>query len=154
MYSIRKEDRKRLTTVKAGQVITVRTGVHITYAPDRVQVLKPLPELGLHPGEIILRYMNRGEGFADVWANGKWSREFDCSFILEKNDGGCIRGCSAKVIAEGRKDWWVQVQTSQDLIGWTKVDDQFDCMDSLGGDPECDKLGKTTDAQKNGNRDR
>ncbi len=138
LYSTWKEGRKSVAAVKNGQVVTGLTGVHITYAPDRVQVLQPLPELRLQAGDIILRYMYRGEGFADIWAKGQWRREYDCTFITEKDNAGCLRDCAAKVISEGRKDWWVQVKTSEGLIGWAKAEDQFDCMDSLGGDSKCD----------------
>ena len=30
------------------------------------------------------------------------------------------------------------MKTSEGLIGWAKAEDQFDCMDSLGGDSKCD----------------
>jgi len=89
-----------VATVKSGQVVAGLTGVHITYETDRVQVLQPLPELELRAGDMIMRYMYRGEGFADIWAKGQWRREYDCTFIT----------------------------------------DQFDCMDSLGGDSKCDNL--------------
>jgi hypothetical protein len=140
LYSSWKQDRKPLTTLKSAEVVTGVTGVHITYEPDRIQVLQPLPELRLEPGDIILRYMYRGEGFADVWTRGQWRRQFDCSFITEKNNTGCLWYCAAKVITEGRKDWWVQVKTSQGLSGWVKSEDQFDCMDKLAGDSKCDDL--------------
>jgi hypothetical protein len=140
LYSTWKEGRKLVTTVKSGQVVIGLTGVHITLEPDRVQVLQPLPELHLQTGDIILRYMYRGEGFADIWAKDQWRREYDCTFITEKNNSGCLRDCAAKVITEGRKDWWVRVKTSEGLIGWAKAEGQFDCMDSLGGDAKCDNL--------------
>lgn len=140
LYSTWKEGRKPVATVKSGQVVTGLTGVHITYEPDRVQALQPLPELQLQVGDIILRYMYRGEGFADIWAKGQWKREYDCTFITEKDNAGCLRDCAAKVITEGRKVWWVQVKTKEGSIGWAKAEDQFDCMDSLGGDSKCDNL--------------
>jgi len=121
-------------------VVTGLTGVHITYEPDRVQVLQPLPGLRRQAGDIILRYMYRGEGFADIWAKGQRRREYDCTLITEKDNSGCLRDCAAKVITEGRKDWWVRVKTKEGLIGWAKAEDQFDCMDSLGGDSKCDSL--------------
>jgi hypothetical protein len=140
LYSSWKEARTPLFTLKNGEVVTGITGVHITYEPDRIQVLQSLPELQLQPGDIILRYMNRGEGFADVWSKGRWRKQFNCSFITEKNSTGCLWDCAAKVISEGRKDWWVQVKRAQGQSGWTKSDDQFDCMDSLSGDVKCDAL--------------
>jgi hypothetical protein len=140
LYSNWKEDRKPLTTVKAAEVVTGVTGVHITYEPDRIEVVRPLPEVHLEAGDVILRYMYQGEGFADIWTKGQWRKQFDCSFITEMDSSGCLRDCAAKVISQGRKVWWVQVKTSGGLTGWTKSEDQFDCMDSLGGNEKCDAL--------------
>jgi hypothetical protein len=140
LYSTWKEARSPVVTLKNGEVVTGITGVHITYEPDRIQVLQPLPDLQLQPGDIILRYMYRGEGFADVWSKGRWRKQFDCSFITEKSSSGCLFDCAAKVISEGRKDWWVQVKRAQGQSGWAKSEDQFDCMDSLSGNEKCDAL--------------
>ena len=126
--------------LKKGEVVAGLTGLHITYEPDRIRVLKPIPELRLEPGDTIFRYMYRGEGFADIWVKGQWKKEYDCSFITEKDGSGCMRDCSAKVVSEGRKDWWVRLKTARGPIGWAKADGQFDCMDSLGGDPKCSNL--------------
>jgi hypothetical protein len=120
--------------------VTGLTGVHITYLPDRVEVLSAISDLGVQRGDIILRYMYHGEGFADIWVKGKWHRDYDCSFITEKNGLGCMHDCAAKVISVGRKEWWVRLRTSHGSIGWTKVENQFNCMDSLGGDSNCDHL--------------
>jgi hypothetical protein len=140
IFTTWKEDRKPWATLRKGEIVTGLTGVHITLEPDRVQVFQPIPDMHLQPGDIILRYMSRGEGFADIWVNGQWMKDVDATFIVEKNKSGCLRDCPAMVISEGRKDWWVRLKTSEGKIGWTKVEDQFNCMDSLGGDSECDKL--------------
>jgi len=144
-FSSWKEVSTPVVTVQKGQIVTGLTGVHITYQPDRIQILQPIPELHLQPGDVILRYMYRGEGFADIWAKGQLKRECDCTFVTEKNKSGCLRDCAARVIVEGRKDWWVRVKTSAGSIGWAKVEDQFDCMDALGGDSKCENLGTTPD---------
>jgi hypothetical protein len=140
IFSSWKDDRKPASTLKKGEVVTGLTGVHITYEPDHIQVFQPIPELRLHAGDIVLRYMYHGEGFADIWAKGQWKREYDCSFITEKDGSGCLRDCPAKVISEGKKAWWVRLRTAQGSTGWAKVEDQFDCIDSLGGDAKCDSL--------------
>lgn len=139
-----KENKTPVITVRKGQIVTGLTGVHVTYQPDRIQVLRPIPELNLQTGDIILRYMYRGEGYADIWAKGQLKREYDCSFITEINGSSCPRDCAARVISEGRKDWWVRVKTSAGSIGWTIVEDQFDCMDVLRGDPKCENLGTSS----------
>lgn len=56
VFSSWKADRKPVFTLKKGEVVTGLTGVHITYEPDRIQVLKLIPELRLEPGDIIFRY--------------------------------------------------------------------------------------------------
>jgi hypothetical protein len=140
LFSTWKQDRKPLAKVPKGRVVTGETGVHVTWEPDRVNVLKPIPELLLKPGDILLRYMYRGEGFADIWASGQWKKEYDCSFIQEEDGSGCTRNCGGKVISQGRKDWWVRVKTAVGVTGWTKDTESFDCMDVLGGDAACSKL--------------
>jgi hypothetical protein len=140
IFTTWKEGRKPWATLQKGEVVTGLTGTHITWEPDHIQVSRSIPELQLQPGDLILRYMSHGEGFADIWVKGEWKKEYDCTFITEKDNSGCLRDCAARVISEGRKDWWVRLKTSQGKIGWTKVEDQFDCMDSLGGDPKCDNL--------------
>jgi hypothetical protein len=144
LFSTWEKDGKTIGTLKKDQVVTGLTGVHITWEPDRIQVLKPIPELHLQPGDIILRYQYLGEGFANVWVNGEWKESYDLTFVTEMDNSGCLRDCPAKVISEGRKDWWVRVKTPQGTIGWAKADDQFDCMDALGGDNKCESLQSPT----------
>jgi len=140
LFSTWKQGRRMLTNLHKGQIVTGETGVHITWKPDRIEVLQPIAELDVKRGDLILRYMYHGEGFADIWAKGYFVKEYDCSFVKEKEDGGCTRNCAAKVVEDGRKDWWVRVKTAQDMVGWSEATDQFGCMDALGGDPQCEEL--------------
>jgi len=140
MFSSWKADRKVVSNLKKGEVVTGLTGVHITYDPDTIRVLESIPELGLQPGDIIFRYMYHGEGYADIWLKGQWKKEFDCSFVTERDGSGCSHGCAARVITDGRKDWWVRIKTTRGLLGWAKVEGQFDCMDTLGGEAKCESL--------------
>jgi hypothetical protein len=134
LFSSWKEDRKPVGSVKKGEIVTGLTGVHLTLQPDRIEVVKPIPELHLKPGDTFPRYMYQGEGFADIWVKGEWKKMYDCSFITEPDGSGCARNCSGKVASLGNKEWWVRVKTSKGLLGWVKEEGQFDCMDSLGGD--------------------
>lgn len=140
IFSTWRPARKPVASLKKGEIVTGLTGVHITYQPDRVEIKSSIPELGIGPGDTILRYMYHGEGFCDLWIKGRWHRDYDCTFIAEKEIGGCLRDCAAQVVSNGNKDWWVRLRTSQGAIGWVKVEDQFNCMDSFGGDSQCDNL--------------
>lgn len=131
LYNSWKADRVPIGKLSKGQKITSLTGVHITNKPDTIRVLADIPELSLKRGDTVLRYMYRGEGFADIWANGRWMKETDCSFISEKEMGGCLRDCSAKVIEDGDKEWWIHVRAESGQMGWAKAADNFDGMDAL-----------------------
>jgi hypothetical protein len=131
LYSSWKEDRTVIGKLTGGETVVGLTGVHITKKPDKIQVLVDMPKLGLRRGEIIFRYMFRGEGFADLWAHGEWMQEADCSFITEADGDGCARDCSAKVVENGAKEWWVKVRTNSGQVGWAKAEDNFDGMDAL-----------------------
>lgn len=132
LYSAWESNRKIIATLKQGQNVTAITGVHITIKPDVIRITKAVPTLSLRAGDRVLRYMYHGEGFADIWANGKWTKEADCSFVTEKNGDGCGRDCAGIVEQEGIKEWWVKVRIESGLIGWVKVDNNFEGMDSLG----------------------
>lgn len=131
MYSSWRENRRPMAELKPGDEVTGLTGVHITHKPDRIFVKNAIPDLGLKPGDVVLRYMYLGEGFANVWFNGAWHKSEDCTFITEKNGQGCLRDCLAIVIEVGVKDWWVQVKAPNGKIGWVLVRGNFDGMDAF-----------------------
>jgi hypothetical protein len=85
LYSTWQDSRTETGKLKRGDKVTGLTGVHVTRKPDRILVRQPIPELAAKPGDVILRYMYVGEGFANIWANGNWHKEYDCSFIGERN---------------------------------------------------------------------
>jgi hypothetical protein len=131
LYSSWKPDRAQIGQLHKGEVVTSVTGIHLTKQPDRIQVIRAIPELRLKPGDTVLRYMYVGEGFANIWANGKYLKEVDCTFVTEKNGDGCLRDCGAVVEKQGVKEWWVQVKSSSGKTGWALVDGNFDGMDAL-----------------------
>lgn len=132
LYSTWQDTRTETGKLKPRDRVTGLTGVHVTRKPDRILVRQPIPDLGVKPGDVILRYMYVGEGFANIWANGNWHKEYDCSFITEQNGSGCAQGCAAVVTEAGVKEWWVQVKTGNGKTGWVLVQDNFDGMDILG----------------------
>ena len=55
-YSSWQDRRTQTGTLKAGDKVTVLAGVNVTRKPDRILVTRSFPDLGLEPGDIILRY--------------------------------------------------------------------------------------------------
>jgi len=131
MYTTWKADRRAIGVLAKGQVVTGVTGVHITRKPDVIHVFEAIPQLGLKPGDVVLRYMYLGEGFANIWANGRYVKSADTTFVTEETGTGCLRGCQAAVEEEGEKEWWVEVRTWSGKVGWTKADYNFDGVDAL-----------------------
>jgi len=131
VYSSWRKDRVEIARIKPGEKVTGMTGVHITRKPDRILVSQDMPDLGLKRGDLILRYMYLGEGFANIWFNGAWHKGEDCTFITEKRGQGCLRDCQAIVTEEGRKDWWVKIKTSDGKTGWVLVEQNFEGMDAF-----------------------
>jgi hypothetical protein len=130
MYSTWREGRTEVGRLKTGQEVTGVTGVHITRKPDRVVMKRAIADLGLKPGDVVLRYMYLGEGYYNTWFNGGWHKSEDCSFIAEKSAGDC-GDCLAIVTEEGDKEWWVEVKTSEGKAGWVLADRNFEGMDAF-----------------------
>jgi hypothetical protein len=131
IYSSWEDNRKKIGNLRSGQEVAGITGVHITRQPDRIRVKMAIADLDVQPGDVILRYMYHGEGFADIWVRGRWHKEYDCSFVTEADGAGCLRECGAEVIENGQKEWWVNIKLSDGSSGWVLVDDNFDGMDAL-----------------------
>jgi hypothetical protein len=132
VYSSWQNGRTELVKLQPGEEVIGLTGVHVTRKPDRIVVKKEIIDLGLRPGDVILRYMYVGEGFANIWAKGQWHKEQDCTFITEKSSEGCLRDCSAIVDEEGMKEWWVKIKTFDGKVGWVLEQGNFEGIDSLG----------------------
>jgi hypothetical protein len=131
IYSTWNADRKPVATISKGEAVTAVTGIHITFETSEIEVTAPMPDYGLKPGDTIYGYMYQGEGLFSAWFNGNWVEQFDGSGISGPH-GGCNRNCTAKLVKEGRAEWWVQIKTKDGTIGWTKDTDKFDGKDALG----------------------
>jgi hypothetical protein len=134
LYTTWKANRRAIGTLEKGQVVTGMTGVHVTRRPDVIYVFRAIPELGLKAGDVVLRYMYLGEGYANIWANGRYIKSADLTFVTEKSGFGCLRDCQAAVEENGEKEWWVEVKTSSGEVGWTKADYNFDGVDALASE--------------------
>ncbi len=132
LYSSWQDGRTEVGRLKPRDKVIGLTGVHITRKPDRILVKQAIPELSLKPGNVILRYMYVGEGYANIWAKGEWHKEYDSSFITERDGSGCSEGCAAVVAQDGVKEWWVQVKVDNGQTGWVLARDNFEGMDLLG----------------------
>lgn len=131
LFSTWKAPRKPIRTLRKGESVAAVTGIYITFEPTQIQVSAPISAYGLKPGDIVLGYMNVGEGFFNAWFNGYWVEEFDGSGIVAPDGSGCRRNCNAKVLKPGRGEWWVKVKTKDGLIGWTRDGNKFDGSDAL-----------------------
>ncbi|HTS38761.1 MAG TPA: hypothetical protein VMH04_24015 [Candidatus Solibacter sp.] len=130
LYSDWRAERKPLRRLAVGEVVEAVTGVHVTFAPAEIRVTAPIAQYGLKPGDTVFGYMNLGEGFFNAWFNGFWVEDFDGSGV---SGLGCESGCNAKVMVEGRSEWWVRVKTSDGTIAWTNQAEKFDGTDALAG---------------------
>jgi hypothetical protein len=121
VYSSWQGQRAQTGTLKRGEKVTVLAGVNVTQKPDRILVTRSFPDIGLEPGDFILRYEQLAEGEANMWANGVWHQAYDLSRTTSK-DGrtGCLAQdrCNSKVIEDGTMERWVQVKTSSGNSGW------------------------------------
>ena len=120
-----RSSRRRLAVLNAGTPVTLLSGLCDVSRPDIVTVTSPIPKFQLYPGDSLLRYTYRGEGFADFWVKGRWYGNADGAFITEADGTGCQSHCKARVTEPGRKIWWFCVRLTDDRVGWT------DAVDSL-----------------------
>jgi len=130
LFSTWKEGRKPVMKVSKDEAVTAITGVHITFEPSEIHVTAPIAEYGLKPGDTVYGYMYKGEGFFSGWFNGYWVEDFDGNGVA---NAGCSRKCNAKLVKEGRVEWWVEIKTNGGTVGWTKDTLKFDGKDALGG---------------------
>jgi hypothetical protein len=120
IYSSWQTQRTQIGRLTARQKVSVLAGIDITRQPDRIVVTKAKPDIGLQPGDIILRYEVLGEGHANIWTRGVWHKGYDLWTTMETDGTGCGAkdACDSKVIENGITEQWVQVKTASGLTGW------------------------------------
>jgi hypothetical protein len=118
-----KSRRHPIATLPAGTPVTLLSGLSQVTKPDVITVNRPVPVLKLKPGDTLLRYTDRGEGFADCWANGRWFVSADLSFITNADRTACQPECKAAEVKPGQKKWWFQLRLSDGRMGWTEAFD-------------------------------
>jgi hypothetical protein len=123
VYSTWERDRRTIGQLSPREKVTAITGVVITFKPGVIRVERDLPEHGLKPGDTILTYAYRGEGFSAVWFKGRYFREFDISFTKFPDGTGCGgEYCGATSVDLGKKTWWVKVKLKSGQVGWVDMD--------------------------------
>jgi hypothetical protein len=126
-----KPTRREIGSVQAGTMVEVLEDWIVVEAPDIVWVSRPIEEMKLREGDTIRRYARRGEGWADLWANGCWYKQANADFMVEPDGAGCGGDrYSAKVTEMGSQMWWFHIELPHGKTGWTLSQ----CLDlSAGG---------------------
>jgi hypothetical protein len=113
--------------IHQGEKVMALTGIHVTYKPGHVRVLRAIDDLGLRAGDVVETYMYLGEGAINYW-NGKRMREIEmgqaCSKHQERNPT-----CQ---VDRGETEWWIKVRTKSGRIGWVQGNKGFDGTDACG----------------------
>jgi len=119
MFASWSQKSARNGTLDRGDEVTVMAGVSVTRKPDRISVTRPFADLSLKAGDVILRYGTDADGNADIWVQGQWHKKYDLSRTTEKDGTGCQSDqCDSVVVEDGIKEWWVQVKTGENAVGW------------------------------------
>ncbi len=119
MYSSGRNDRTKTGKLTSRQKLVVLAGIDIVRQPDKILVTKGKPDLGLNPGDTILRYQIFGEGEASIWAKGNLVRSFQGLWsTIESNGCAVSDGCDSLVIENGIREQWIQIETETGLTGW------------------------------------
>ncbi|MEI9814866.1 MAG: hypothetical protein WDO18_20485 [Acidobacteriota bacterium] len=122
-YDSPSDTRQRTGTIHKGEKVTGLGGVVITYRPGSIHVDRDIPEQSLKRGDNILTYTYAGEGFSQVWINGRFYEEFDISFTKWPDGTGCGNAhCAATYVDLGKKIWWAQVKLKSGVTMWIEMD--------------------------------
>jgi hypothetical protein len=107
----------------AGTKVTLLSGLNQIDKPDVLEVAAPVREIGLNPGDTLLRDIYRGEGNADFWAKGYWYTNGDLGWVQNADGSGCQGQCKGHEIEVGQAEWWFQVRLADGRVGWTDAAD-------------------------------
>ena len=125
VYNTWAQNRRRIAVLRKGQRFTLLSGLCTVSQPDVITVTAAIPEMGLDRGDSLLRYVRRGEGWADFWAKGRWYSDFDGSFVTDANQTGCRHFCKALETKPGLRTWWFNIRLPDGRIGWTDAVDNL-----------------------------
>lgn len=80
----------------------------------------------IHKGETIYLLNSTGEGYADIWFQGRKYSE-DVS-----TDGIDL----TSMLKDLHVEWWSQLKTKTGIVGWTRAERAFENQDACGSQPE------------------
>lgn len=106
---------KRIATLAPDTVVEGLGKLQVIHQPDVFRMIQDIPEFGLRVGDTVFRYQEVGEGFADVWFNGRWYPEYDATRI-ERCDP-----CRSVIEQKARKEWWAHVRLMDGRDGWMRI---------------------------------
>jgi len=114
-------------TALEGRRVTALTGeVHLTPEPVGVLIDRPFPK-----GSIVFVLDNLGEGYANVYTNGKIVQA-DASYAKY-----CFRpseACWGETILPSVPEaiWWIKIRLSNGVVGWSSQSNHFGNNDACG----------------------
>jgi hypothetical protein len=135
VYDTWSEARHRTGSLTKGEKVTALGGLVITYRPGVIHVDRDIPEAGLKSGDSILTYTYIGEGFSQLWINGRFYEEFDISFTKWPDGSGCGGArCAATYVDLGKKTWWAELKLKSGATAWVEMESaSFDGTYLLAG---------------------
>lgn len=73
------------------------------------------------PGKLVYTLDNLGEGFANVWYEGK-TYQGEAWFLVEPCTDRTSDGCWAETVTAPKQRWWAKVKTATGQEGWIDMD--------------------------------
>jgi hypothetical protein len=114
-------------TVAKGAWVTATDSVAFV-APQRGVILST--QRGFVRGETIYALDSEGEGFVQIWHNGKLEGGFDTT------DRTLVRWDAWQASTHPRARWWIEIEVRPGVKGWVDPD-VLACKNSLDPEPEC-----------------
>jgi hypothetical protein len=124
-----------VATLKAGDEVTILSGLNIVREPDRAVLryfIHPLdglvdsPTSSLKPGDMVLRYGLDRDQCWKYWGKGVWFSETQ-EAVVEK-DSRCgftdESGCTIAIVKNGVKERWLRIRTGDGRTGWVMAEEQ------------------------------
>jgi hypothetical protein len=123
VYDTWRDGARRSGSIRKGERVTGLGGVVVTYRPGTIHVDRDIPEAGLKAGDSILTYTFLGEGFSQVWINGRFYEEFDITFTKWPDGTGCGGAhCAATYVDLGKKTWWAELKLKSGATVWVDME--------------------------------